>query len=255
MRIFETHAHLLDEAFEADREEVVKKIQAAGVDRLIEACCRETDIEKILALKEKYPFVLPTAGVHPEEIREENEGSLDIIRAALKTGAFYAVGEIGLDYHYEDMAPKELQKRYFDDQLSMAEENGLPVIIHDREAHGDTLDILRAHKGRVHGVMHCFSGSRETAREVLDLGFYLGFGGVATFKSAKKSREVIAFAPMDRLLSETDCPYMAPEPFRGTRNDSSLLPYIVRAMAAAREADEEETAAALYENAERLFLK
>ena len=253
MRIFETHAHITDPAFDADREAVLGRIRESGVEYLIEACCRAEDVEKIYALHESYRWILPTAGVHPEEIRPEHPEDLQLVEQALRRQGMTAVGEIGLDYHYEDMCPKEIQRRWFDAQLSLAEAANLPVIIHDRDAHGDCMDILRAHKGRVRGVMHCFSGSEELARECLDLGLYLGFGGVATFKNSKKARRVIAYAPMERLLSETDCPYMAPEPFRGERNDSSLLPYIVRAIAAIRGRDEEETAEQLYQNGLKLF--
>lgn len=163
-----------------------------------------------------------------------------------------AVGEIGLDYHY-DFAPREAQRRAFAEQLDIAAAHGLPVLIHDREAHGDCLALLGARRGRLRGVMHCFSGSYETARECLDLGLYIAFGGALTFKNAAVRREIARKLPLERLLVETDCPYMTPEPLRGTRNEPRLVRLVAEALAAARGADAEEIAAATAENARRLF--
>lgn len=254
MEIFETHAHLLDTAFDPDRAGTVEEMRKAGVNYAVEACCKAEDIEKILAFCREYPFILPTAGVHPEEIDPQKNGSdlLSVSEAAQKN-RLYAIGEIGLDYHFEDMCPAEVQKRYFDEQLSIAEQHDLPVIIHDRDAHGDCMDVLRAHKGRLRGIMHCFSGSWETARECLDLGLHLGFGGVITFKNAKKSRTVLQNMPADHIVFETDCPYMAPEPFRGQRNFPGYIPYIIETAAVVRNEDKEALAEAVYGNSLKLF--
>lgn len=253
MKIFETHTHLLDSSFDEDRETTIEKIKEAGVLHAIEACCKLQDIDPILALCKAYPMLLPTAGIHPEEIIPGHSIELNTLEKTVSEHRFYAIGEIGLDYHYEDMCPKEIQLQYFDAQLAIAAKNALPVIIHDRDAHGDCLDILKGYKGKLKGVMHCFSGSRETAKECLDLGLHLGFGGVITFKNAKKSRAVLESMPIDRILFETDSPYMAPEPFRGTRNDSSLLPYIIKAAAAVRGEEPEMLAENVYQNSVDLF--
>lgn len=253
MQIFDTHAHLLDAAFDADREVVIGKIKEAGVNYAIEACCKFNDFEPILQLATAYSCILPTAGIHPEEINPHDAFDPSWIVKAAQMHKLYAIGEIGLDYHFEDMCPKDTQKEYFDVQLSIAEQYKLPVLIHDRDAHGDCMDVLRAYKGKICGIMHCFSGSWEMAKECIDIGLHLGFGGAITFKNAKKNRAVLAKMPLSRIVFETDCPYMAPEPFRGSRNDSSLIPYIICAAAAIRNEDIESLSASVYENSIKLF--
>lgn len=254
MKIFETHAHLLDCAFDEDRTQVIADMLQNGVTYVVEACCRAEDIGKIQSFCREYPFIFPTAGVHPEEIDPlKNGADLIAIRETAMTGPLAAIGEIGLDYHFEDMCPPNIQKRYFDEQLSIAEECRLPVIIHDRDAHGDCIDILRAHKGKLKGIMHCYSGSWEMAKECLDIGLFLGFGGVITFKNAKKSREVLRNMPRERFVFETDCPYMAPEPFRGQRNYPGYIPYIIETAAAVRNEDKETLAEEVFLNSLKLF--
>lgn len=253
MQLFDTHAHLLDDRFDADREALIAGFSEVGVVHVLEAACEATDIPKVIALCDAHPRVIYGAvGVHPHSASEFSPDVLQQIRAALAHPAIRAVGEIGLDYHY-DFSPRDVQRDCFDAQLALAHEAGFPVVIHDREAHGDTLDLLRLHRDGLQGVMHCFSGSWETAKECLDLGLHLGIGGSLTFKNAKKLVELVPKVPRDRLLLETDCPYMTPEPFRGKRNDPTLTRLTLARLAELRGEDEEELAAACFENGRRLF--
>ncbi len=252
MELFETHMHLLDERFDGDREAVAAALPQHGVTRALEACCDAAGIPRVLALCEAWPHIYGSAGVHPHSAGEWDAAAAEAVERALAHPRVVAVGEIGLDYHY-DFAPREAQRRAFAEQLDIAAAHGLPVLIHDREAHGDCLALLGARRGRLRGVMHCFSGSYETARECLDLGLYIAFGGALTFKNAAVRREIARKLPLERLLVETDCPYMTPEPLRGTRNEPRLVRLVAEALAAARGADAEEIAAATAENARRLF--
>ena len=254
MEIFDTHAHLLDSAFDGDREELIASLADAGVKLVMEACTDVAYLEKLLPFLDAHPMIYGAAGLHPEELGPYTLSDLDAVEKALAHPKVKAVGEIGLDYYWPENPEREVQKAFFDAQLSLAEERGLPVIIHDREAHGDTVDILRAHRGRVRGVMHCFSGSWETAKECLDMGFYLGFGSALTFKNARKNVEVAAKAPLERLLVETDCPYMAPVPFRGKRNDPAKTVQVLQKLGEIRSVAAEDLAPALFENGRRLFL-
>ena len=253
MDIFDTHAHLLDEHFDEDREALIASLAENHVKLVMEACTDLTYLEKLLPFVEAHPMIYGAAGLHPEELGPYALHDLDAVAAALDHPKIKAVGEIGLDYYWPENPPREVQKAFFDAQLSLAADHHLPVIIHDREAHGDTVDILRAHKGRVVGVMHCFSGSYETAKECLDMGFYLGFGGALTFKNAKRNVEVATKAPLDRLVVETDCPYMAPVPFRGKRNDPTKALFVLQKLAELRAMAPEELAPVLFENGKRLF--
>lgn len=248
MKVFDTHAHLLDEAFAPDRDEVIRSLPVKGVTKVMEACCDEAGIDLVLDLVRSVPFFYGSAGVHPHSASEWNSGTADHIRKALEDEKMLAVGEIGLDYHY-DFSPRDAQKKVLDEQLSIASELGLPVILHDREAHGDMMDILRAHKKELKGIMHCFSGSWETAKECLDLGLYIAFGGALTFKNAVRPIEVARQIPLDRLLIETDCPYMTPVPHRGKRNDPSMILLTLDKLAEIRAEDRETLADALYRNA------
>ena len=253
MDIFDTHAHLLDEQFDEDREQLVASLPDQGVKLVMEACTDLGYLEKLLPFAEAHPMIYGAAGLHPEELAPYALSDLDQVAAALDHPKIKAVGEIGLDYYWPENPPREVQRAFFDAQLSLAAARGLPVIVHDREAHGDTVDVLKAHKGAVTGVMHCFSGSWETARECLDLGFYIGFGGALTFKNARKNVEVAAKAPLDRLVIETDCPYMAPVPFRGKRNDPTKTLYVLQKLAELRAMAPEDLAPVLFENGKRLF--
>ena len=253
MDIFDTHAHLLDEKFDEDREELIASLANSGVKLVMEACTDLGYLEKLIPFIERHPMIYGAAGLHPEELGPYALRDLDTMAAALSHSKIKAVGEIGLDYYWSENPPREVQREFFDAQLSLAAAHHLPVIIHDREAHGDTVDILRAHKGQIVGVMHCFSGSWETAKECLDLGFYIGFGGALTFKNAKRNVEVASKVPLDRLVVETDCPYMAPVPFRGKINHSGLIPHIAEVIAPLHGLTAEELAEVTNRNAEELF--
>ena len=248
MKIFDTHAHLLDEAFDADRDALIASLPEKGVTKVMEACCDEAGIDRVVELVRRVPFFYGSAGVHPHSASEWTAETGDHIRRALSGEKMLAVGEIGLDYHY-DFSPRDVQKRALDEQLSIAKELHLPVILHDREAHGDMMDILRAHKDGLQGIMHCFSGSYELARECLDLGLFVAFGGALTFKNAVRPIDVCSRLPLDRLLIETDCPYMTPVPFRGERNDPSFIVHTLEKMAAVRGEQIETLTDALYQNA------
>lgn len=252
MELFDTHAHLLDGRFDADRGEVIAALGAAGVAHALEACCDEAGIDAVIALCEAHPQLYGSAGVHPHSADEWNAGTAAHIERALSHPHIVAIGEIGLDYHY-DFSPRDVQKRVFSEQLELACAHRVPVLIHDREAHGDCMDLLRAFRGRLSGVMHCFSGSYETAKECINGGLYIAFGGALTFKNAVNRREIAAKLPLERLLLETDCPYMTPEPFRGKRNDPRLVRRVLEVLATVREEPIGRIAAATTENALRLF--
>ena len=253
MDIFDTHAHLLDDHFDSDREQLIASLADNNVKLVMEACTDLGYLEKLIPFIERHPMIYGAAGLHPEELGPYALSDMDAVESALAHEKIKAVGEIGLDYYWPENPPREVQREFFDAQLSLAAVHHLPVIIHDREAHGDTVDILRAHKGQVTGVMHCFSGSYETAKECLDMGFYIGFGGALTFKNAKRNVEVAAKVPLDRLVVETDCPYMAPVPCRGQRNDPTKTLYVLQKLAELRSMDQETLAPVLFENGKRLF--
>ena len=252
MRLFDTHAHLLDEQFDADREILIASLPEAGIAHVMEACCDEAGIDRVAELVERVPFFFGSAGVHPHSADEFRPETLDHIRAALRRERMYAIGEIGLDYHY-DFSPRDVQRDCFDAQLSLAAEIKAPVIIHDREAHGDTMDLLRRYRGRLSGVMHCFSASYEVAKECIDLGLFIAFGGALTFKNAVNQWAIASKLPLERLLIETDCPYMTPVPFRGTRNDPTRMILTLQKLAELRNTDAETLSETLYENSFRAF--
>lgn len=221
--IFDSHAHYTDKAFNDDRKELLDSLKESGICGVI--CCGADlkSSKEASFLSEKYDYIYFACGIHPEEVDELPENYIHILEQLSKKEKCVAIGEIGLDYYWRQ-DNKELQKKIFREQLMLANKLRLPVIVHSREAHEDTLTILKELKPK--GVMHCFSGSVETAKEILKLGMYIGLGGAVTFKNAKKPVEVAEFLPLDRLLLETDCPYMAPVPMRGKRNDSSYISYV-----------------------------
>ena len=248
--IFDTHAHYDDEKFDGDRAEVLSFVKANGVSRIIDCGC---DLKSSLAavnLSEEYDFIYAAVGVHAHEADEAAEKDFAEIEKLYALEKVVAVGEIGLDYHY-DFSPRERQLEVFERQLILANELDLPVIIHDREAHEDTLRLLKKHRPK--GVVHCFSGSVESAKEVISLGMYIGLGGAVTFKNAKKPVEVAKFVPDDFLLLETDCPYMAPVPYRGKRCDSSMIASTAELIASVRNTDTQTLINRCHENADRLF--
>ncbi len=248
--IFDSHAHYNDSAFDADRDEVLNSLGEKGVSNVIN-CATDYNSSLIsLSYAEKYPFIYASCGLHPEDIKDDYEDELEKIYPLLIEKKCVAVGEIGLDYHYDEI-PRKVQIDVFTRQLIKANEINLPVIVHDREAHADTLELLKKYKPK--GVLHCFSGSVETAREVLNLGMYLGFGGVVTFKNAVKSVETAKYVPLDRILLETDCPYMAPVPYRGKRNDSSLIKFAAEKIGEIRGIDAQTVIDEANKNTKRLF--
>lgn len=253
--IFDTHAHYDDAAFAEDREALLSSLPGRGIGRVINVCSDMDSLRTTMELAEKYPYIYGAVGIHPDEVGKLNDGILEEMRLLCRLEKAAAVGEIGLDYYW-NKENHPVQIRWFERQLELAREEGLPVIIHSREAAADTLEVMKRMKaGEIGGVMHCFSYSRELAREYLDMGLYLGIGGVLTFKNARKLKEVVEYAPLSRLLLETDCPYLAPVPNRGKRNSSLNLPYVVEEIAALKGISPEEVMEKTAENAFRLFKK
>ncbi len=251
--IFDTHAHYDDEAFDEDRDRVLMGLKEAGVGTVLNVGASMASSESTLALTEQYPFVYGSAGVHPSETAELDEEKFQRLCEILKNPKILAVGEIGLDYYWEE-PEHEIQKKWFLRQLELARQMQLPVIIHSRDAAKDTLDMMKeARAGEIGGVIHCFSYGTEKAREYLNKGFFLGIGGVLTFKNAKKLKEVAAYAPIEQIVLETDCPYMAPTPHRGTRNTSANLPYVVNALAEIKGILPEQVIEITEQNARRLY--
>ena len=248
--IFDTHAHYDDRAFDADREQILREAHAAGIGRILDPGCDAKSSRAAVALAERFDFVYAAVGIHPEELESCDEEALLEIRTLAEHPKCLAIGEIGLDYYWDD-SHKQEQKQLFRWQIELALELNKPVIVHDREAHADTLALLKRHRPK--GVLHCYSGSVETMREAVDLGLFIGLGGAVTFKNAKKPLAVAAAVPADRLLLETDCPYMAPVPFRGKRNDSSLIFYVAQTIAEVRGMETQALIDQCRENANRLF--
>ncbi len=251
--IFDTHAHYDDDAFQEDREELLAGLEAAGIGTVVNIGASIASTRTTIELAEQYPFIYAAAGVHPSETAELDEEKMSWLEEMCARPKTVAVGEIGLDYHWDE-PEREVQKRWFREQIRLALRVKLPIVVHSRDAARDTLDIIKEEKAaEAGGVIHCFSYGVEVAREYLDMGFYLGVGGVLTFKNAKKLREVVAYMPMDRLLLETDCPYMAPTPHRGERNSSLYLPLVVKAVSEIKGIPEEEVIAATEANARRMY--
>ena len=224
--IFDSHAHYDDEAFNEDREKIILGLQDKGVIGVLNCGASLEGARMSVELSSKYDFIYSAVGIHPEHADIVNDEIIEELRNLAHYPKVRAIGEIGLDYYYEGNPPRDTQKAAFKLQMELAKELKLPVVIHDRDAHSDTLEILKDFP-EVIGVVHCFSGSVEFAVECLKLGYYIGFTGVITFKNAKKIAEVAKIVPMDRILVETDCPYMAPEPHRGKRNQSNYIKYII----------------------------
>ena len=248
--IFDSHAHYDDEQFDADRDELLNRIHQEGVSHIINASSTMESCPTSVLLAERYPFVYAAVGIHPNEAADLPSDWLQRLRTLAAHTKVVAIGEIGLDYYYKE-PPAQVQKEVLRAQLELAKECQLPVIIHSRDAIMDTYEEL---KGRgLSGVIHCFSGSAEMAELFLAEGFYLGFGGVVSFKNAKRVKAALAVTPLDRLLFETDCPYLAPEPFRGKRNDSSLILYTAAAAEEILHVDRNLLLKASADNAKRLF--
>ena len=250
--LFDTHAHMDDRAFDADRDALLSSLRSQGVGLLMNPGCSLASSRAASELSRKYPFVYAAAGSHPDTADEVDDTVLEEYRRLVRSNPkIKAIGEIGLDYHYEDI-PREIQKRAFRAQMALAQELNLPVIVHEREAHQDGMDIASEFPS-VTGVFHCFSGSAEMAKWLIARGWYIGFTGVLTFKNARKALEIAASIPLDRIVLETDCPYMSPEPFRGRRNDPGRLYRMAKSLASLRGLSREEVEAVTLENGKRLY--
>lgn len=254
-KIIDSHAHYDDEAFNEDREAVFDEIRKNGVIGVLNCAASYDSLKSTDKLTREYDFIFGALGIHPENANDMKENTLEEIKEYIsKNDKIVAIGEIGLDYYWEENPPKEIQKEVFRRQMNLAREFHLPVIIHDREAHQDTLEIMKEFP-EVTGVVHCFSGSVEFAKECIRLGYYIGFTGVVTFKNAKKVVSVVKEIPIDKILVETDCPYMAPEPNRGKRNKSDYIEYIITRIAEIKEIDPYEANLKFNENFYRLIKK
>ena len=249
--IFDSHAHYDADAFDTDRDAVLTALPNQGVCGVIQCATDPDSIAASLKMAEQFPFIRVAVGIHPEFVSRATPDWLDAVREAAGHPAVCAIGEIGLDYYWEDNAPRQVQLDWCRKQIELAKELDLPVILHDREAHEDTLNLIREYRPR--GVVHCFSGSAEMARQVTELGMYIGLGGATTFKNARKPVEVAQSLPLDRLLLETDAPYMAPVPCRGKRCDSSMIAHTAARIAEIRGMETEDLLTATRENANRLF--
>lgn len=256
--IFESHAHYEDSQFDSDREELISSLKDC-IQYVVNVSSNMETMQKSFQLAEQYSFIYSSAGIHPEYAEEMSIESLKEIASFLSHSKCVAIGEIGLDYHWDEPS-REIQKDCFEQQIELARESviknkkKIPLIIHSRDAAKDTYEIMKSHHCEdVGGVIHCFSYPVEVARQFLDMGFYIGVGGVVTFKNAKKLKDVVSFVPLDRILLETDCPYMAPVPFRGKRNDSRNLVYIAREIAALKGVDYETVTAVTMQNALDLY--
>ena len=251
--IFESHAHYDDEAFDADRDELLSSMPEKGISHIVNVAATSQSFADIQALMEKYPHVYGAFGIHPDEVGEMDEEVLEQMRTLCKHEKTVAIGEIGLDYYW-DKEKHDLQKQWFERQMEVAREAQKPFIIHSREAANDTLDMAKGMRvGEIGGIVHCFSYGKEIAREYLNMGLYIGIGGVVTFKNAKKLKEVVEYAPLNSLLLETDCPYLAPAPYRGKRNTSLLIPYIAEEIARIKGVSYEEVVSATHDNAMKVF--
>lgn len=256
MEIFDSHAHYDDEKFNEDREEVIRSIYEEGITKCINIGCDIKTSENSIKLSEKYDFIYATCSIHPSEIPQTEQElwkQLDKIKEMAKINKkVVGIGEIGLDYHW-NKDNIELQKKAFIEQINIANELNLPISIHTRDAIDDTIEIIRNYKVNKNGVLHCCPFNRELVKQGLQAGYYIAFGGTSTFKNSKNANEIIEMVPIDKILVETDSPYLAPEPLRGTRNDSRNLKYVIAKLANVKKISEEEMAKATYLNACKLF--
>lgn len=254
--IFDTHAHYDDEAFDSDRDELLGSMRENNVRYIVNVGASMDGAAETYRLMQKYDFIYGAIGIHPDHAGEMDEEKLEQLRTMLQHEKAVAVGEIGLDYYW-DKAPRDVQKKWFAEQIHLALELGKPINVHSREAARDTFDLVKAEHagtpGFAGGIIHCYSGSVEMAREYVKLGYHIGIGGVVTFKNARVLKEVAANIPLDRIVTETDCPYLAPTPHRGKRNSSLYLPYVIEEIARIRERKPEEVENAVFENAKRVY--
>lgn len=255
--IFETHAHYDDKRFDMDRDELLKSMQQNGIHTIINVGASLESTKATLALADQYDFIYAAVGVHPSDTGELNEESFSWLREQAAGKKVVAIGEIGLDYYWDKEPEVQARQRlWFERQIDLAKEMELPVIIHSRDAAADTLKVMKkAQESGLGGVIHCYSYSPEIATEYVKMGYAIGVGGVVTFKNAKKLKETVRAVPLEHILLETDCPYMAPEPYRGKRNNSSYLPYVVKEIAGIKGITAEEVERVTEQNANRLFFQ
>lgn len=255
--IFETHAHYDDERFAEDRDALLSSMPERGIGRIINVGSTLASTKETLAIAGQYPFVYAAVGVHPSEIGDLNEETFAWLKEQTRQEKTVAVGEIGLDYYWDkELEVQKAQRYWFKRQMELAREETLPVIIHSRDAAEDTMRLMQEiHAEEIPGVIHCYSYSKEMALEFVKMGYRIGVGGVVTFKNARKLKETVEAVPMEAILLETDCPYMAPEPHRGTRNDSSNIPYVVNTIAQIKGISTDEVEQITWENAMRLFTR
>jgi TatD DNase family protein len=250
--IVDSHAHYDDEAFDPDREEVISALPSGGIELVINPGCDLATSRAAVEFSEKYPYFYAMVGLHPQSADEFTDSTIDTLRELARSPKVVGIGEIGLDYHYDDVAPAQKQKEVLALQMELARSLDLPVCIHDRDAHADTLEMLASYPD-VRGVIHCYSGSAEMAKELIRRGWCLGFTGAITFKNARRALESIAVCPDDRILMETDSPYLAPTPHRGKRCDSRLLPLVAEKIAEVRGITAQQAVDITAANAKRLY--
>lgn len=251
--LFDSHAHYNDERFNDDRDEILSSMSENNVGLILNSCSSLDEIDDIFAICKKYSFVYASVGIHPHEAENVTEKDMDRLIEYSKQPFVKAIGEIGLDYYY-DFSPRETQQKWFAHQVDIARELNMPVVIHDRDAHKDTMDILRTHNIKeIGGVFHCYAGSVEMAREILDWGMYIAFGGTLTFKKSVRPVEVAKYVPLDRIVIETDSPYLTPEPNRGKRNSSLYIHYVAEKLAEIKGLSVDEIEQATFENAKKCF--
>lgn len=252
--IFDTHAHYDDEQFDTDRETLLESMEANGIGRIVNIGANVASTKAAVDLAQKYPFMYAAVGVHPSEAHELNEEVFSWLETMTHQDKVVAVGEIGLDYYWDkEQEVRDNQKHWFIRQMELARSVNLPISIHSRDAAKDTLDLVKAHGKGLGGVVHCFSYGVEMAREYLNMGYYIGVGGVVTFNNAKNIKEVVAYAPMDRIVIETDCPYLSPVPYRGKRNSSLYLPYVVEKIAEIKGITPEEVREITWKNGVKMY--
>lgn len=251
--IFDTHAHYDDEAFDEDRESLLESLEKNQITKIVNVGADISSSRATISLTKQYPFIYGAIGVHPSETKELTQKDMDWVREASKSSKIVAIGEIGLDYYWGE-PEKEVQKKWFREQIKIAKEEKLPVIIHSRDAAKDTLEIMKEEcTEEVGGVIHCFSYSAEMAKEYIQMGFYIGIGGVVTFKNAKKLKEVVEQIPLESIVLETDCPYLAPEGRRGERNCSLYLPRVIQEISSLKQIEESTVIEQTYQNAIQLY--
>lgn len=252
--IFDSHAHYDDKQFEEDRHELLSSMREKNIGKIVNVGASIEGSRRSLALAQEYDFLYAAIGVHPSDIAGLDEAGIQWLRQAAEHPKVVAIGEIGLDYYWDkEPEVQERQKIWFRRQLALAGELQLPVIIHSRDAAADTMEIMKAEAHGIQGVIHCFSYSKEIAKEYVKMGYYIGVGGVITFKNGKKLRETVEEIPLESIVIETDCPYLAPEPYRGKRNSSELLSYVVEEIARIKEVTKEEVEKVTFENARKLY--